>query len=76
MAKLNPAQLRALAKLAKAADWQCAYDVQESLATLDALVSRGYAQRVREEGWLFIPRVQIKYRISTEGIAKLSEEGG
>lgn len=64
--KLTDAQRRALAKFADGA-WHSAYDVQASLATLNALRKRGLLQRQSGLGALFSPRTSIEYRITPAG---------
>jgi hypothetical protein len=59
--RLSKAQERALAKLAQ--EWQSAYDLQESITTLDALVGKGFAARkVNTLGSMFSPRTSCLYR--------------
>ena len=58
--KLSPIMERALEKLTD--EWQCAYELQESMSTLDALAERKLAQRKHELGYMFFPRMHILYK--------------
>jgi hypothetical protein len=59
-AKLSPTQERAMAKLTQ--EWQSAYELRESLATLGSLVRKGLAEVKHGYGSMFLPRAEIKYR--------------
>ena len=61
IAKLSPAQRAALAKLTR--EWQSAYDMQCSLSTLRALVSKGFAVVRYGIGASFMPRSGIDFRL-------------
>jgi hypothetical protein len=63
MTKLTPAQQVALARCT--AEWQSAYRLQASIATLDALVKRGILQRHTDAlGAMFSPRNANNYRLA------------
>ena len=61
--KLSETQLRAMGKLHKVA-FLSAYELQESLSTLDSLVSRGLAVRHLERGAVAFPRTGTCYRLA------------
>jgi len=58
--KLTKAQHRALDKMLVGQSY-CAYELGESLATLDALVKKGCLKRRVGLGYLFSPRTAIQY---------------
>jgi len=60
MEKLSKNQQRVLNKLTD--KWQSAYELQESRKTLDSLANQGLIQKWRDNGYLFCPRIAIKYR--------------
>jgi len=60
---LSYAQNRAYTKLHKDA-FKSAYELQESQNTLNALVSRGLAERKHEAGAFSFPRTGILYRLA------------
>jgi len=63
MTKLTPAQQVALARCT--AEWQSAYQLRASIATLDALVKRGILQRHTDaHGYMFSPRTANHYRLA------------
>lgn len=72
--KLTKAQARAMAKLTD--KWVCADKLQESLATLEALVSRrvaekrapGYDRRWMGMGIIYAPRYTIRFRLTPNAI--------
>lgn len=64
MEKLTKPQQRALEKL-HPVDWQSAYNLKESLPTLNALVRKGLAESQMGLGYLFLPRTEIKFRQKT-----------
>jgi len=59
--KLSPAQSRALSKLSS--EWRSAYEMQESLNTLHALVQGGKALVKYETGSMAFPRICIMFRL-------------
>ncbi len=59
--KLTPTQLSAYTKLSPMV-WKSAYDLRVSLATLDALVRKGWAESKVTTGYMFSPRTNIYYR--------------
>lgn len=63
--KLTSIQQRALNKLKKLNDWECAYSLKESMATLDALVRKGLLKKrgAGKVGSMFEPRVVIEYKV-------------
>ena len=62
--KLTKAQERAARKLTH--EWQCAYELGESLPTLEGLVFRGSAVMKRDAlGAMFSPRTAIYFRLPT-----------
>lgn len=67
MNTFTQAQQRALFKLTD--QWRSAYDMQERLTTLNALVRRGVADRRYLAGSMFFPRIQIEFK------ARLIKEG-
>lgn len=61
--KLTKAQERAKAKLSH--EWQCAYDIGESLPTLEGLVARKQAVMKRDTlGAMYSPRTAIHFKLS------------
>lgn len=58
--KLTQIQERALNKLTK--EFQCAYELQESINTLRVLVNLGLAEHKQSIGVLFAPRIANSYR--------------
>jgi sulfur relay (sulfurtransferase) DsrF/TusC family protein len=62
--KTTTAQHRAYHKLNST--WQSAYDIQESLATLRALVRRGLAESKANLGAVAFPRNSIYFRIKEQ----------
>jgi hypothetical protein len=62
--KLTVVQERAYLLLSD--KWQCAYELKCSLATLNALVLKGYAERTSELGASFFPRTSINFRLKME----------
>ena len=64
MHKLSETQLKAMGKLHKVA-FLSAYELQVGINTLDALVSRGLAERKLEKhGYMFSPRTATCYRLA------------
>lgn len=62
MSKLSATQERALAKFELNMPYS-AYDIKESLATLDALVRKGYLREVtRGAGSMFSPQTHRMFR--------------
>ena len=59
--KLTKAQKRALGKMLSG-KWYSAYDLKESLATLDALAAKGCVESGYHDGYRFFPRSAILYR--------------
>ncbi len=59
---LSKAQARAYSKLTTVG--QSAYQLQESLATLECLVKMRLADRKSELESIFDPRIGLKYRLS------------
>jgi hypothetical protein len=63
MTKLSPAQQVALARCT--AEWQSAYELRASIATLNVLVRHGILQRRMDAlGSMFSPRTANHYRLS------------
>ena len=61
--KLTPTQERAAGKLTN--EWQCAYALRESTATLRALHRKHIAERrVDSLGSMFSPRTAAEYRLA------------
>lgn len=60
--KLTPTQQRVLRKLTRANKWCSAFELQESLATLDTLVRKKYAKKIMPLGSFAFPRNSIKYK--------------
>ena len=60
-AKLSKAQEAALEKLSET-EWKSAYDVDCSLATLNALVTKGYARSKHTVGSMAFPRNSILFK--------------
>ena len=59
--KLTKAQERAASKLTR--EWLSAYDLQESIPTLEGLVSRKVAEMKRDAlGEMYSPRTSIHFR--------------
>jgi hypothetical protein len=54
---------RIVYNLLKAKNWQSAYDLQCSLGTLRALERKGLIESKSDTGYLFMPRIMIKFRI-------------
>ena len=62
--KMTKAQERAKGKLTS--EWQSAYDMQESIPTLEGLVARKVAVMKRDTlGVLYSPRTSIQFRLSS-----------
>lgn len=61
MNRLSKAQCRALDKL-DVEEWKSAYELNESISTLDALVRRNFAEKKTEPGYMFSRRVHTLYR--------------
>jgi hypothetical protein len=62
--KLTKAQERAQGKLTS--EWQSAYDMQESIPTLEGLVARKVAVMKRDSlGAVYSPRTSIRFRLSS-----------
>jgi len=62
--KLSETQQRALRKLREHGGWECSYSLSESMATLDALVKKGFA-RCRgygKVGAMFSPQTVVEYK--------------
>jgi len=60
--KLTPAQQKALPKLT--GEWQCAYSIGVSMATLSALCSKGFAEHKQDAlGAMFSPTTANHYRL-------------
>ena len=61
--KLTPTQERAAGKLTN--EWQCAYTLRESIATLNVLHRKQIAERrVDSLGCIFSPRTATEYRLA------------
>lgn len=61
--KLTPTQERAAGKLTN--EWQCAYTLRETIATLNALHRKHIAdKRVDSLGSMFSPRTVTEYRLA------------
>jgi len=60
--KLSKVQIRTLNKL-NAYEWQSAYKINESLATLQALVHKGLVESKHTLGAFSFPRTGILFRI-------------
>jgi len=60
--KLTKAQQDALSRLSDT-EWRSAYDLQCSLSTLNALVSKGEAIKRHNLGSSFSPRTCIEFKI-------------
>lgn len=60
MLKLSPTMEKALENLT--GNYESAYRIGADLSTLNALVRRGLAERKRELGYMFFPRINTKYR--------------
>jgi hypothetical protein len=72
MKPLSVSQRRALAKLlAFRGGDVSAYELGESLASLDALARRGLAARRSGLGSMFSPRTNIDFRITEAGVEHL-----
>jgi len=69
---MTPAQRRAFGKLTN--KWQCAFDLQERLPTLNALVRQGFAEERPHYGnylgRAFSPRTFHEYRRNVQGESK------
>ena len=62
MMKLTKAQERAKAKLTD--EWQCPYEIKESIPTLEGLVSRKVAVMKRDQlGGMYSPRTSIWFKL-------------
>lgn len=61
MIKPTKAQQRALAKLTN--EWQSAYQLKETIPTLEGLFRRGLAEQLLDKGYLMMPHNQIKFRL-------------
>lgn len=60
--KLSKTQERALSKLSY--KWQSAYEIGESIATLNALVRHGLAKSKTDElGYMYSPRTAIYFKV-------------
>ena len=59
-AKLTANQKRALAKLSES-EGRCAFEIKESLSTLNALAAKGFARSKHYIGSVFSPRVNIEW---------------
>lgn len=57
---LTKVQQRALDKMVLGKVY-CAYELHESMATLDALVRKGYLKKRSGLGAMFSPRTEIEY---------------
>ena len=64
MIKLTPIQSRVLYRFPKD-KWKSAYDMQVSMATLNALVEKGFLERrgVGTLGAHYSPRTTVEYRV-------------
>jgi len=62
--KLSKVQIRALNKL-DAHEWWSAYEINESLATLQALKHKGLVESKHTLGAFSFPRIGILFRIKT-----------
>lgn len=64
MIKLTPIQSRVLYRFPKD-KWKTAYDMQVSMATLNALVEKGFLERrgVGTLGAHYSPRTTVEYRV-------------
>lgn len=71
MAKLSDTQQRTLRKLDSS--WKCAYELGESLGTLNALVRKGLVESKGDLGALFFPRTSIDFRPSAMTIPSPAE---
>lgn len=58
------AQKRALLKLTD--EWQSAYELQETIPTLEGLVRRKLAEKKLETGYLFMPHNSIMFRLTVK----------
>lgn len=65
MRNLSQNQIKAFDKMAEGG-WHCAYSLQTSMATLNALVNRGLIIRRTPVGSLFFPRTEVMYHIAKE----------
>ncbi len=63
--KLSETQQRALRKLKKHGGWECSYRLRESMATLNALVSKGVvkARGRGNVGAMFSPQTMVEYKV-------------
>ena len=61
MKKLTKAQERAKGKLTT--EWQTAYEIQETIPTLEGLVSRNLAVMKYDLGSYFSPRTSIYFKL-------------
>lgn len=66
MASLSPRQEIALRKF-KNLGYFSAYDLQERLPTLNALVRKGLLKCFHKEGYFMLPRIQIVYKLTEAG---------
>lgn len=57
----TPTQLEAL-KVLRLGVWQSAYELQVSIATLNALERKGFVENMRTSGAMFSPRTNILWR--------------
>lgn len=71
--KLSKIQIEALKELRQSAGWMSAYMLGFSVATLDALYTRGLVKRAREMGAVAFPRTSIRYKINDSGISFLAD---
>ena len=64
MVKLTSSQVIALDKLKRKGGWGCAYALQESMGTLDALVRKGFAvsRGHGKLGAMYSPRTSVEYK--------------
>lgn len=63
MAKLSETQQRALGKLHEHL-YYSAYELQESIRTLDSLCNKGLAEKKLERGAVAFPRTGTTYRLA------------
>jgi len=75
MIKLTPIQSRVLYRFPKD-KWKSAYDMQASMATLNALVEKGFLERrgVGTLGAHYSPRTTVEYRVCPTKRAPDAEE--
>lgn len=73
--KLTKAQERAQAKLTQ--EWQCAYELGESLPTLEGLVARKAAVMKRDAlGMMYSPRTAVHFKLPNAEVSGRASEAG